>query len=229
MKWFIVIVTLLSLFSANVQAETNVRFETRVQVETMYVDGDLVPITFRTGPGIGHTIIAELRSGQRVEVIERGEEWTRVRLPNAREGWVIHRFLTPALPSNLVVKILGEKNKVLTVRVASIKEENKKVKEENKRLAEELAMSQATQNKISQSYETLKKESAQYIELKANYEKTAAQLVEQTTKVEKLEKELTKIQLNKSIWWFISGAGVLILGFLIGFSAKRQRRRSSLL
>ena len=223
MKWFIVIVTSLSLFSANVQAETNFR------AETMYVDGDLVPITFRTGPGISHTIIAELRSGQRVEVIEHGEEWTRIRLPNEREGWVIRRFLTPHLPSSLVVKILGEKNKALTVRVASIMEENKKVKVENKRLADELAMSQGTQNKISQSYETLKKESAQYIELKANYEKTAAQLVEQTTKVDKLEKGLTKIQLNKSIWWFISGAGVLILGFLIGFSTKRQRRRSSLL
>jgi SH3 domain protein len=235
MKWFILIVTLLSLYATNVQAERQMPDETRLQAqasvrgETMYVDGDLVPITFRTGPGIVHTIISELRSGQKVEVIEHGEEWAKVRLPNEREGWVIRRFITPNPPSTLVVKILGEKNKALTVRAASFMEENKQIKAENTRLAEELAQCQENQNKISQSYETLRSESAQYIELKAKYEKTSAQLVEQTTKVDKLEKELTKMQLNKSIWWFISGAGVLVLGLLIGFSAKRQRRRSSLL
>ena len=116
MKWFIAIVISISLFAANVQAErpmrpeTPVQVETKVKGETMYVDGDLVPVTFRTGPGIIHSIIAELRSGQKVEVIERGEEWAKVRLPNEREGWVIRRFITPNPPSTLVVKILGEKN-----------------------------------------------------------------------------------------------------------------------
>jgi hypothetical protein len=57
----------------------------------------------------------------------------------------------------------------------------------------------------------------------------SAKLTEQTQKASKYEEDLTKLLWNKNIKWFLSGAGVLILGFIIGFMTKRQRRRSSLL
>jgi hypothetical protein len=44
-----------------------------------------------------------------------------------------------------------------------------------------------------------------------------------------MEKEIARLSLNRNIRWFLSGAGVLVLGFIIGFSTKKQRRRSSLL
>jgi hypothetical protein len=34
--------------------------------------------------------------------------------------------------------------------------------------------------------------------------------------------------MNYAIKWFLAGSAVLIVGFLIGFSTKRQRRRPSL-
>jgi len=102
-------------------------------------------------------------------------------------------------------------------------------KKENKGLSSELRTTKANLNKIKSSHETLKKESAEFLGLKSNYEKTSSKLTEQTQKAEKLEEELTKLLLHQNIKWFLSGAGVLLLGFVIGFSIKRQRKRSSLL
>lgn len=216
MRCIVIIGMCLSLFSPAVQAET------------MYVS-ELMEITLRTGPEIDHKIISMLKSGQKVETIIPGDEWTMVSLPSGREGWVLSRFITPSLPSSRVLNELKEKHKTLTIQAVSLFEENTMLKEENQRLATELASREETYNKIKQSYETLKTESSDFFKLKSNYEKTASQLIEKTKKAEKLEEEATQLYMSRNIRWFLSGAGVLILGFLIGFSSKRQSRRSSFL
>jgi len=114
-------------------------------------------------------------------------------------------------------------------QAVSLIEENKVYKKENNKLNSELKTNKEISYKIKSSYETLKKESAEFLELKSNYEKTSSKLTEQTKKAEKLEEELTKLLLHQNIKWFLSGAGVLLLGFVIGFSTKRHRKRSSLL
>ncbi|MDL1984236.1 MAG: TIGR04211 family SH3 domain-containing protein [Deltaproteobacteria bacterium] len=208
-----------------------VLFSTVVQAETMYVD-DIVKITVRTGPGIAHKILAMIKSGERVEVLKPEEpekDWSLVRITNGKEGWVLSRFLKSKEPDGLVLDRLKKKHNALKNQAVSTIEENKVYKKENKRLNSELKTNKEISKKIKSSYETLKKESAEFLELKSNYEKTSSKLIEQTKKATKLEEELTSLLLHQNIKWFLSGAGVLLLGFVIGFSTKRQRRRSSLL
>lgn len=208
-----------------------VLFSTGVQAETMYVY-DIIKITVRTGPGINHKIVAMIKSGERVEMLKTEEpekEWTLVRTANGKEGWVLSRFLKSKEPDGLILERLEKKHNVLKNQAMSLIEENKVYKKENKKLNSELKTNKEISNKIKSSYETLKKESAEFLELKSNYEKTSSKLIEQTKKAKKLEEELTNLLLYQNIKWFLSGAGVLLLGFVIGFSTKRQRRRSSLL
>lgn len=208
-----------------------VLFSTAVYAETMYI-ADTIKITFRTGPGIDRKIVAMIRSGERVEVLnteEPVEEWSLVRLTNGKEGWVLSRFLTSKEPDELALIKLKKKHNVLKNQAISLIEENKVYKKENKEMNSELKKNKEISNKIKSSYETLKKESAEFLELKSNYKKTSSKLAELTKKAGSLEEELTKLLLHQNIKWFLSGAGVLLFGFIIGFSAKRQRRRSSLL
>lgn len=203
-------------------------FCSAAHAETMYVSDD-IKITFRTGPGIDHKILAMIKLGQEVEVLQPDGEWTRVQLPNGMEGWVITRFLTYNKPCCLKLGILKEKHETLSAQSAFLLKENRVYKEESKRLFAELSGSKEMLVAISKSYDTLKKESADFLELKSKYELTSSQLSDQTKKAEELEEELSKLLLHRSIIWFLSGASVLILGILIGFSARRQRRKSSLL
>ena len=208
-----------------------VLFSTVVQAETMYVD-DIVKITVRTGPGIAHKIVAMIKSNERVEVLKPEEpekDWSLVRITNGKEGWVLSRFLKSKEPDGLILERLEKKHNAFKNQAASMIEENKVYKKENKKLNSELKTNKEISKKIKSSYEALKKESAEFLELKSNYAKTSSNLIEQTKKAEKLEEELTSLLLHQNIKWFLSGAGVLLLGFVIGFSTKRQRSRSSLL
>jgi SH3 domain protein len=203
-------------------------FCSTVQAETMYVSDD-IKITLRTGQGIDHKILAMIKIGQEVEVLQPDDEWTQVQLPNGIEGWVLTHFLTYDRPCRLEFGILKKKHETLSTQSVFLLKENRIYKEESKRLHTELSGSKEMLAATSKSYDTLKKESADFLDLKSKYEVTSSQLADQTKKAEKLEEELSKLLLHRNIIWFLSGAGVLIFGMLIGFSARRQRRKSSLL
>ena len=202
---------------------------TAVLAETKHYINDSMKITMRTGPATDRKIIALLSVGQEVEVLKAENEWTLVRLLNGKEGWVISRFITDQTPESIQLEALRKNHSALQTKAASLMEENKALKEENKTLGMNLNTSETKQQSLSKSYETLKKESKQFLDLQAKYKESTSKLAEQTQKAEKFEDELTKLLWNKNIKWFLSGAGVLILGFIIGFSTKRQRRHSSLL
>jgi SH3 domain protein len=200
-----------------------------VLAETKYYINDSMTVTMRTGPAIDRKIIALLNIGQEVEILKSENDWTMVRLLNGKEGWVISRFLTDKTPDSIQLEALKESHSALQTKVASLTEENKRLKDENKKLDIDLNTTDKKQKDLSKDYETLKRESKQFLELQAKYKESTSKLAEQTQKAEKYEDELTKLLWNKNIKWFLSGAGVLILGFIIGFSTKRQRRHSSLL
>ena len=203
-------------------------FSTVVQAETMYVS-DLAEITLRTGQGIDHKIIAMIKSGQKVEVLEPADRWTRIRLPSGKEGWVVSRFLTSKLPSRIELEKLKEKHETLLALADSPYTEISKLKDENQKLKAELAVNEKTLNALKASCETLKSESASLLKLQAGSKKSVVRLSEQQKEVERLEEELSKLERRQYIHWFLSGAAVLFVGFLMGYSAKRQRRRSSFL
>jgi SH3 domain protein len=202
---------------------------TAVLAETKYYINDSMKITMRTGPAIDRKIIALLGVGQEVEILKAENEWTLIRLLDGKEGWVISRFLTDQTPDSIQLEALKINHSTLQTKAASLLEENKALKAENKKLGIDLTTNETKQMDLSKSYETLKRESKQFLDLQAKYKESTSKLAAQTQKAEKYEDELTKLLWNKNIKWFLSGAGVLILGFIIGFSAKRQRRHSSLL
>jgi SH3 domain protein len=205
-----------------------VLFSTAVMAETKYIN-DKMKITLRTGPANDRKIIALLSISQKVEVLKPGAEWTQVRLGNGKEGWVVSRFLTNKIPSSIQLELLKNKHQAVLAQDALLLEENKTLKAENKAFGNELTVTKKRLQAVNTSYKTLKTSSAEFLDLQSKYKKMSAQLGKQTQKANKYEEDLTKLLWNKNIKWFLSGAGVLILGFIIGFSTKRQRRRSSLL
>ena len=203
-------------------------FSTPVFADSKYISDDM-KITLRTGPGNDRKIISLLRVGTKVEVVQPGDEWTLVRLANEKEGWVINRFLTDKIPSDIELKILKSKYQALKDSASQMQEKNSLLKAENKKLNTEFTVITKKLQNTSKDYEALKRDSKEFLKLQSKFKESSSKLAEQTKKAEKFEDELTKLLWNQNIKWFLSGAGVLILGFIIGFSTKRQRRRSSLL
>ena len=196
--------------------------------ETMFVS-DRMEITLRTGPGSDRKIIAMVKSDEAVDVLETENGWSRVMLANGKEGWVITRFLTSSRPSRLVLESLRREHDKLLAEIKDLRQQNMSLAAEKQQFSKELRQNKNRITELSRSFETLKTESADFIQLQSDYKNSMTALKQQTQKASELNAEVEKLRWNQNIRWFLSGAGVLLLGFIIGFSTKRQRRRSSLL
>ncbi|MBF0224237.1 MAG: TIGR04211 family SH3 domain-containing protein [Desulfobacterales bacterium] len=200
------------------------------QNDMMYID-DQKEITVRTGKGTEFKVIAMGKSGEKVEVLEFYEnDWSKVKFPNGREGWVMSRFLTKQEPPSLSLKRLSESHNNLISKYETLQGQNNDVKSENKRLTDELEIKNMELADITSSYEALKSESSNYIKLKKQYDEVAKKLEENTKKAEMLESELENYYQNSNFRWFLSGAGLVFISFILGYLAKQPSRgRSSLL
>jgi len=217
MKWSVIVGILLAFLSTTVNAEK------------MYVS-EIIEVTLRTGPGIDHKVIAMVHSGQEVEILESGVEWTHVRLlPGEKEGYVLTRFLSDKKPNELILRELNQRYQALQSKTESLRENYNNKIEENKKLLTELVNKEEFLAKLTKSYETLRQDSAEFLNLKENHQQTSDRLTELTEKSDRYEKALTKLQRDRIFRWVLTGAGILLVGFLIGMSSRRQKRRSSLL
>jgi SH3-like domain-containing protein len=87
--------------------------------ETQYVIEQLVVSVNTTVDGSGERI-GQIHSGDRVEVLERQEDQTRVRIPSGEEGWVRSSYLSSSPP-------LREQLKARTDELDKLKQEKTKL------------------------------------------------------------------------------------------------------
>ena len=199
-----------------------------VLAAAMYVT-DIVEITLRTGPSLQNKILTFLQSGQRLEIIQKDDQWSQVRTSGGTEGWVLNRYLTPQPTSKIRLERLEEKLASLSAQNAALAKENNEIKADNRKYSSDLNTTDKDLKQVREEYEALKAESGEFLALKTKFEKTSARLQEETKKAQQLEEQVSKLERSYAIKWFLAGAGVLLFGLIIGFSLKRQRRRPSLL
>jgi SH3 domain protein len=196
--------------------------------ESMYVT-DLLKLTLRSGPSTEHKILSVVESGHQVEMLEPGEDWSLVRIADGKEGYVLTRYLVPEATHNLRLEKLQTKHKALVQQAATLLEENTRFRNESKKLKATSDRNEKALKKLQTDYDKLKAGSADYIELKEKYKTVSGQLAEQTKRAAALDEDLRAIEIKQYIKWFLAGSGVLLVGFIVGYSARRQRRRPSLL
>jgi len=196
--------------------------------ETRYVT-DLLKLPLRTGPSTEYKILDLVKSGQQLEVVEPGKDWSQVRLPNGKEGYVLNRYLVGQPTSAVQLAKLQVKYTSLRQQATALIEENSRFKEENKTFKSTLDSNETALNKLETDYKELKTGAAEFLNLKKKYKEVSTKLAEQTKKANTLDKELSGLEMNQYIKWFLAGSGVLLVGFIIGFSARRGRRRPSLM
>jgi SH3 domain protein len=197
------------------------------QAETMYVT-DVVILRLRDEKGSDQNSQGVVTSGQAVGVIQIEDQWAHIKVADGREGWVLKRYLISQKTNALKLENLQKQHQALKNQLTAIMDENGDLTKENQRLRLELNQLETSVRNINTSYEKLKAEAANYLDLKAKYEDMSTRIAQHAKKSEEFEAEIERLETRQMIRWFLSGAGVLLFGFIIGFAAKRQRRRTSL-
>ncbi|HON39037.1 MAG: TIGR04211 family SH3 domain-containing protein [Desulfomonilia bacterium] len=185
----------------------------------MYVR-DWITITVRTEPNESAKIISVAKSNDYLEVIKEGEEWTRVKAPDGREGWVMSRYLTNQMPKTLMADRLKDQVKSLTEQVAQLKKENDRLLKENKSLSssEELQA-------MRLEYERLQRESGEYAEMKKRNDELEARYAADASEIERLTRENNRMKTSERLIFTLIGGGFIGVGLVIGMVLQIFRGR----
>lgn len=196
--------------------------------ETAYVTENF-EITMRTGPGSDRKIISLIQSGKALEILEKGAEWSMVRAPNGKQGWVLNRYLTASQPCAMVRDRIRQDYDVLTAKYKDMKEKLNQLDAQKKVTDADLSQNRQDRDELSTAYETLKKESSEFLKLKKRNRQVIADLEAEKTRSAKLDEENMQMKRSRIIQWVLTGGGIMLIGFFIGlFSSSRRKSRPSL-
>ena len=185
--------------------------------ESFYVI-DSLTITVRTGPSTEHKVIGILNTGDKMELKERSGDWALVRHSGDQEGWVVARYLSETPPSFLLVQKLQTEKKTNAELIETLKKENNALEKENKILTAQLT-------ETTNTFDELKQGAQGYLSLKKEYESTQAKIQALISSNEKLALENKVLKDVTKIKWFLIGAGVILGGWVIGFTMGRFKRK----
>jgi SH3 domain protein len=197
--------------------------------QTRYVS-DRLEITMRTGTSTQHSIIRMLPSGARLDVLEVDAPtgYTRVRAADGTEGWVLSRYLMDRPAAREQLEAATSRLETLTARVAELTSQVEVLRGERSTLDAERSGLGAEAEELRAELERIKRVSASAMELdKANRDlRTRLAAAEQAG--DDLRMEVAELKRNTQRDWFVAGAGVLVLGLVLGLVIPRLRfhRRS---
>lgn len=190
---------------------------------------DSVEITVRTSPGMDRKIFDMIRTGQELEILETQDDWTHIRLPSGREGWVLSRFVTTDAPAAVRLAELEKKHQRLLSQAEAPVQEIARLEGENQLLNEVLAETRLAVERLEAAAAARSADRDVSPGVQVAYKRATAQLAQQRQRITELEQEQARITRNGFLQWFLAGAGVLLAGFLLGSISRSKRRRSSLL
>ncbi|HDS17088.1 MAG TPA: TIGR04211 family SH3 domain-containing protein [Proteobacteria bacterium] len=205
--------------------------QAQAENEVRYIS-DKIRVYARAGAGHEYKLIAPLVTGDKVILLENNDgDWAHISYGKDREGWIEKRFLTELEPAAKRLARLQEEMKQLEqnskTKLISLTETNKEYRKGNTSLLREIKELRQKLNRVEKDYNTLREESAAFLELQSEHRKL---LAENQLRQERESTILEKCELLKTAYrikWFIAGSAVLLIGFAIGLlmQAFRYRRK----
>lgn len=194
---------------------------------TVYVSDTTLEANLRSGTSQENRIIGMLKPGTQVTIVLEEDGWAKVTLEDGRTGWILKRYLSERPPWRETAKKLSTENERLQAQLTKIRSENRGLAQKNNELQGKTNTQQQDLQKVRLEFEDLKNSSTNYLNLKMAYENLQNETRKTKAKLDELEKAHGKLKMSTSIRWFLSGAGVLFLGWIVGSSMARIRRRRS--
>ena len=194
---------------------------------TLYVSDTTLEANLRSGTSQENRIIGMLRPGTKVTVTEEQDGWAKVTLEDGRTGWILRRYLSERPPWRETAEQLQKENEQLRTQLNKVKTEYQQIMQKSAKVQKQMDSQQAQFESVQREYDELKKSSTNYLNLKMAYENLQNEARQSKAKLDELEKAYGKLRTSRAIRWFLSGAGVLILGWIVGSSMARMRRRRS--
>lgn len=212
--------------------------------EKLYVR-DLVIINLRAEPTREAETLGLLRTGDSFEVLAEEGRYLHVRNEAGEQGWIDKQYAVPEPPSLLHVRKAQEDARRLA---RELEEANGRALKAETELADALSQlsderregvqkMKATSSeagglkkelaKLKKKYDALLAKSGNVIEIDAERERLAQQNTKLGAELETLGEEAESLGEAYAVKWFFAGAGVLVVGWVIGImTGKKKKNRA---
>ncbi len=226
---FIIIISLFPLVSS---------------ARTGYVS-DMLFLTFRQGPGNFYAVEKTLMSNTPVVVLEERSGFYKVELKSKEIGWVDKNFIIFTLPKTLMINKLEKDNESLSNKImalqSSVEELQDKLSSVNQNYSQtkeklEIPLKTAlnekdkTINMLSDTqgeYDTLTRQSKNIQKIVKENKILKEQTQTLSEELEIIKEKSKNLFKTGMIKWFLTGSGVLLLGWIIGQSVSSKKQHSS--
>lgn len=198
----------------------------QAMADTRYVS-DRLEIQMRAGKGNQFRILRSLPSGTPLEILEvdKQNQYSRVRAPDGVEGWVLNHLLMSG-PSARDRLARAEK------KLARLELENSKLKTSLAELHKAKGSTDKERNsfqkqasKLGQELERIRHTASSALAIDAENRELKSKIVGYERQSQSLLQENQSLKDRTARDWFMVGAGVILLGMIIGLIIPRIRWR----
>ena len=213
------------------------------RAETRYVSDQLI-LVLRSQKGENFQALKSLKTDTPVEILEEDDVYARVRLKGGEEGYVLKHYLTADLPKTLVIGRLEKEVARLKAQMAELEEKRgvlaleleqarkgrqetgAELEEQAAALGLRLAAAEKELKGVSERYEELKSQSGNVLQLAAERDRLEKDASLMAAELGQLRQENESLLRTAMIQWFLAGAGVFFIGWIVGKLSIRKKRGS---
>ncbi len=184
----------------------------------VYVSDEL-EVAKRSGPSNQHRILRFVSSGTQLEVLDTSGDWTQVRDPQGRDGWI----QTENLMNNPSAR---EQLEEANQRVEAAEEERDEMaarmdeaREEAEALASRVEELEAERDRLEARLE----DASEGLELADEHQRLQGTIADLQEEIRDLEADKAALTRQTQRDWFLAGAGVLLGGLILGLILPRIR------
>jgi len=188
---------------------------------------DEFEIMMRSGKGNRQSIVRQLKSGTRLEVVgvDKDAGYTQVRTGSGAEGWVLSRYLLRSPTARLRVPELEQKLRESEAQRSRMDSELKELRGARRSLESEIGELQSSNSSQQSQLERITRLSADTINVDQQNIQLKQRLAENEQQIDTLEAENRQLASRANREWFLIGGAVLTAGLLLGLILPRIRWR----
>jgi len=198
--------------------------------ETQYVSDEL-NITLRRGEGDEYKILKMLKTGTPVEILQEGTaNYVFVRTSDGTEGWVKKQYLTNETPKTTVIARLEKERERLTQQVSQLEIQQAELTASLENSRKDLAGGNAAfadlqkeLEKVQAKYDDLHTKAANVVELAEEHDRLKSHNDQLSAEVDQLRQENESMLYTGAVKWFLAGAGVLLVGVVLGKTSRKKK------
>lgn len=192
--------------------------------ETQYVVDKLI-ITMRSGQSTQHKIVKHWPSNTKLEILETGEKYSLAKGPDGTEGWVLNQYITPTPTAKLKLAVAQNKLAKLTAANNQLKEELKKLTSKEASVSKDHKSLARASKKQADELAHLRRVAAKPLKLENENQRIKKEFLDLENEHTLLSQETQMLRDSSDREWFLNGAGVIIVGIIIGLIIPRLRTR----